>query len=174
MQKKFELEQGIPEIWGFKKSEMILLRETKKRNKYHVPLLETWETRMPFVQRCHEPLQEINYFLSKEAVTTINGKKERRGNRTTRISWDSYECSWKSIKRATKITLHLYFACLEVVCCCCTYYIDPMMLWSGPKGYFVIFSAPSSPTMRMSCSRYPPAPGCPMGMVNIGYAIKIV
>ena len=30
MQKKIEIEQGVPEIWGFKWSEMILLRETIK------------------------------------------------------------------------------------------------------------------------------------------------
>ena len=30
MQKMFEIEQGVPEIWGFKGLEMILLRETKK------------------------------------------------------------------------------------------------------------------------------------------------
>ena len=35
MQKIFEIEQGVPEIWGFKWSEMILLRETKTRKKYH-------------------------------------------------------------------------------------------------------------------------------------------
>ena len=35
MQKNFEIEQGVPEIWGFKGLEMILLRETKKRKKYH-------------------------------------------------------------------------------------------------------------------------------------------
>ena len=35
MQKIFEIEQGVPEIWGFKMLEMILLRETKKRKKYH-------------------------------------------------------------------------------------------------------------------------------------------
>ena len=29
MQKSFEIEQGVPEIWGFKGLEMILLRETK-------------------------------------------------------------------------------------------------------------------------------------------------
>ena len=34
MQKRFESEQGVPEIWGFKGLEMILLRETKKRKKY--------------------------------------------------------------------------------------------------------------------------------------------
>ena len=39
MQKNFEIEQELPEIWGFKGLEMILLRETKKRKKYHcVPL----------------------------------------------------------------------------------------------------------------------------------------
>ena len=31
MQKSFEIEQGVPEIWGFKGLEMILLREAKKR-----------------------------------------------------------------------------------------------------------------------------------------------
>ena len=31
MQKKIEIEQGVPEIWGFKGLEIILLRETKKR-----------------------------------------------------------------------------------------------------------------------------------------------
>ena len=31
MQKCFEIEQGVPEIWGFKRFEMILLGETKKR-----------------------------------------------------------------------------------------------------------------------------------------------
>ena len=31
MQKSFEIEQGVPEIWGFKGLEMILLHETKKR-----------------------------------------------------------------------------------------------------------------------------------------------
>ena len=31
MQKKIEIEQGVPEIWGLKGSEMILLRETEKR-----------------------------------------------------------------------------------------------------------------------------------------------
>ena len=36
MQKSFEIEQGIPEIWGFKGLEMILLRETKKEEK--IPL----------------------------------------------------------------------------------------------------------------------------------------
>ena len=30
MQNIFEIEQGVPEIWGFKWLEMILLRETKK------------------------------------------------------------------------------------------------------------------------------------------------
>ena len=35
MQKYFEIEQGVSEIWGFKGLEMILLRETKKRGKYH-------------------------------------------------------------------------------------------------------------------------------------------
>ena len=35
MQKSFEIEQGGPEIWGFKGLGMILLRETKKRGKYH-------------------------------------------------------------------------------------------------------------------------------------------
>ena len=35
MQKIFEIKQGVPEIWGFKGLEMILLRETKKRKKYH-------------------------------------------------------------------------------------------------------------------------------------------
>ena len=35
MQKSFEIEQGVPEIWGFKGLEIILLRETKKRKKYH-------------------------------------------------------------------------------------------------------------------------------------------
>ena len=40
MQKIFEIEQGVPEIWGFKGLEMILLRETKKRKKYHCALLE--------------------------------------------------------------------------------------------------------------------------------------
>ena len=38
MQKNFEIEQGVLEIWGFKGSEMILLRETKKRKKYHCDL----------------------------------------------------------------------------------------------------------------------------------------
>ena len=32
MHKNFEIEQGVPEIWGFKWLEMILLRE-KKRGK---------------------------------------------------------------------------------------------------------------------------------------------
>ena len=36
MQNSFEIEQGVPEIWGFKWSEMILLRETKKKEK--IPL----------------------------------------------------------------------------------------------------------------------------------------
>ena len=36
MQKIFEIEQGVPEIWGFKRLEIILLRETKKRGK--IPL----------------------------------------------------------------------------------------------------------------------------------------
>ena len=36
MQKSFEIEQGIPEIWGFKGLEMILLHETKKEEK--IPL----------------------------------------------------------------------------------------------------------------------------------------
>ena len=31
MQKFFEIKQGVPEIWGFKWSEMSLLRETKMR-----------------------------------------------------------------------------------------------------------------------------------------------
>ena len=35
MQNIFEIEQGVPEIWGFKGLEMILLRGTKKRGKYH-------------------------------------------------------------------------------------------------------------------------------------------
>ena len=35
MQKILKIEQGVPEIWGFKWLEMILLRETKKRKKYH-------------------------------------------------------------------------------------------------------------------------------------------
>ena len=35
MQKIFEIEQGVPEIWVFKGLEMILLRETKKKKKYH-------------------------------------------------------------------------------------------------------------------------------------------
>ena len=35
MKKGFEIEQGVPEIWGFKELEMILLREAKKRKKYH-------------------------------------------------------------------------------------------------------------------------------------------
>ena len=35
MQKKFEIEQGVPEKWEFKGSEIILLCETKKRKKYH-------------------------------------------------------------------------------------------------------------------------------------------
>ena len=30
MQKMFKIEQGVPEIWGFKGLEIILLRETKK------------------------------------------------------------------------------------------------------------------------------------------------
>ena len=30
MQKNFEIEQGVPEIWGFKGLEMILLHETKR------------------------------------------------------------------------------------------------------------------------------------------------
>ena len=30
MQKSFEIEQGVPEIWGFKRLEMILLCETKR------------------------------------------------------------------------------------------------------------------------------------------------
>ena len=38
MQKSFEIEQGVPEIWGFKGLEMILLYETKKRKKYHCAL----------------------------------------------------------------------------------------------------------------------------------------
>ena len=33
MQKSFEIEQEVPEIWGFKGFEMILLRETKKEEK---------------------------------------------------------------------------------------------------------------------------------------------
>ena len=33
MQKHFEIQQGVPEIWGFKRLEMILLHETKKRKK---------------------------------------------------------------------------------------------------------------------------------------------
>ena len=37
MQKKFEIEQGVPEIWGLKWSEMILLRETKKGKNTTVP-----------------------------------------------------------------------------------------------------------------------------------------
>ena len=36
MQKSFEIEQGVPEIWGFKRLEIILLRETKKEEK--IPL----------------------------------------------------------------------------------------------------------------------------------------
>ena len=35
MQRNFEIEQGVPEIWGFKWSEMILLREKKRGKKYH-------------------------------------------------------------------------------------------------------------------------------------------
>ena len=35
MPKNFEIGQGVPEIWEFKGLEMILLRETKKRKKYH-------------------------------------------------------------------------------------------------------------------------------------------
>mgnify|MGYP003885971913 CR=1 FL=1 len=31
-----------------------------------------------------------------------------------------------------------------------------------------MFSAPSSVTTRISCSRYPPAPGAPSGIVSIG------
>ena len=38
MQKKFEIEQGVPEIWGCKRLEMLLLRETKERKK--LPLCE--------------------------------------------------------------------------------------------------------------------------------------
>ena len=30
MQKHFEIEQGVPEIWGFKRLKMILVHETKK------------------------------------------------------------------------------------------------------------------------------------------------
>ena len=37
MQNIFDIEQGVPEIRGFKWLEMILLRETKKREK--IPLL---------------------------------------------------------------------------------------------------------------------------------------
>ena len=33
--KKFEIEQGSPEIWGFKGLEIIQPHETKKRTKYH-------------------------------------------------------------------------------------------------------------------------------------------
>ena len=36
MQKNFKIEQGVPEIWGFKGSEIILLHETKKEGK--IPL----------------------------------------------------------------------------------------------------------------------------------------
>ena len=36
MQKNFEIVQGVPEIWGFKRLEMILLHETKKEEK--IPL----------------------------------------------------------------------------------------------------------------------------------------
>ena len=35
----FEIEQRVPELWGFKWSEIILLRETKKRKKYHCALV---------------------------------------------------------------------------------------------------------------------------------------
>ena len=41
MQKKFEIEQGVPEIQGFKRLEIILLRETKKKKK--IPLCPVWQ-----------------------------------------------------------------------------------------------------------------------------------
>ena len=43
MQKKFEIEQGVPEIWGLKWSEMILLRETKKRKNCCTTALCVWK-----------------------------------------------------------------------------------------------------------------------------------
>ena len=50
MQKNFEIEQGVPEIWGFKWLELILLHETKKRK---IPMwggrgYEEFKTYIPF------------------------------------------------------------------------------------------------------------------------------
>ena len=42
------------------------------------------------------------------------------------------------------------------------------MLYSGPSGNLVIFSAPFLFSTRISCSRYPPAPGSPSGIKIIG------
>ena len=49
MQKSFEIEQEVPEIWGFKRLEMILLRETKKRKKYHCDLVDVNKTRVHLI-----------------------------------------------------------------------------------------------------------------------------
>ena len=49
-----------------------------------------------------------------------------------------------------------------------------IILYSGPNGNFVIFSAPVSVTIKISCSRYPPAPSIPSGMATIGSMDTII
>ena len=55
MQKSFEIEQGVPEIWGFKRFEIILLRETKKEEK--IPLCPPAEPTL----FGHTPAVSTNY-----------------------------------------------------------------------------------------------------------------
>ena len=61
MQKNFEIEQGVPEIWGFKGLEIILLCETKKEEK--IPLCKcrrrSNERRLVIV--CIQPLYNKVY-----------------------------------------------------------------------------------------------------------------
>ena len=49
MQKIIEIKQWVPEIWEFKGLELILLRETKKRKKYHCASL--WQ---PWLHQNHD------------------------------------------------------------------------------------------------------------------------
>ena len=51
MQKNFEIEQEVPEILGFKGSEMILLHETKKEQKIPLRLCSTCLVN-PISQNC--------------------------------------------------------------------------------------------------------------------------
>ena len=59
MQKSFGIEQGVPEIWEFKVLGMILLRETKKRKKYHcVTLIKAFLQQ--FCAKKESPFQRIS------------------------------------------------------------------------------------------------------------------